>query len=558
MNDLLGVSMVVDTTSGAVRGKTGISRNGRVFMEYLGIPYGIAERFEPPQSPEPWPGIRDALNYGSQCLQIEFFTSRIVGDENCLFINLFRPVIRETNEFFDAVGPRLLPVLVFIHGGYFMSGSSNSYRPEYFMDEDVVLITFNYRVGAFGFLNTGDEFLRGNQGLKDQVLALKWVQNNVRNFGGDPNRVTIFGSSAGGASVHYHMLSRMSKHLFSRAISQSGTAIKVWSFARHPREQAKRLATKLGCPWDKPQSMVDCLKSMDALKIVQTHLEYRTVLLHPLAIYAPSVEAVLDENTFLSDEPLTLMKNGGIVNNVPWLTGVNAEDGLIYSARIIRNKRLITEIEDNWYETAPKLLGYGDNDKKELTSQITEYYFGPNPALDFNWAFQNFTNLFSDRLYNTATHIAIQEHSKSSPVYAYYYNYRGKFSFSNLLLLTGQLPPIVDIGISLTRNFIRRISRLPKNNLGVCHGDEILMLFNLGVLSNVHKAHRDYDMSKSVVKLWTDFACGENNLVFRNVTLERVNPLGFDIPYLKMDAKAAVIGEPFADRVRFGESLQLF
>ncbi|CAL8105116.1 unnamed protein product [Orchesella dallaii] len=469
-SDLLGISPVVDTMSGAVRGKTGISRNGRVFMEYLGIPFASPPvgdlRFEPPQPPEPWTEIRQAMNYGSQCLQIEFFTSKIVGQEDCLYINVFRPVIRQTNEFFDAVGPRLLPVMVFIHGGYFMAGSSNRYRPEYFMDEDVVLITFNYRVGSFGFLNTGDEFLRGNQGLKDQVCALKWVQNNIRNFGGDPNRVTIFGSSAGGASVHYHMLSKMSKGLFSRAISQSGTAIKIWSFARHPREQAKRLAATLGCPWDKPQSMVDCFKSMDALKIVQTHLEYRTVLLHPLAIYAPSIEAVLDENTFLTDEPLSLMKNGGIASHVPWLTGVNSEDGLIYSARIIRNRRLISDIEDNWFETAPKLLGYVDNDKKELTREITEYYFGHDPAVDFNWAFQNFTNLFSDRLYNTATHIAIQEHSKSSPVYPYYYNYRGKFSFSNLLLLTGQLPPIVDIGITLTKNFLRRISSVPKINLG--------------------------------------------------------------------------------------------
>lgn len=183
--------------------------------------------------------------------------------------------IRQANGFVDASGPRLLPVMVFIHGGYFMSGSSNPYRAEYFMDEDVVLVTFNYRVGSFGFLNTGDDILRGNQGMKDQVLAMRWVQANIRNFGGDPGRVTVFGSSAGAASVHYHLLSRMSRGLFQRAISQSGTAIKVWSFSRHPKEQANRLARLVGCPWDKTTRMVDCLKSADGLKIVQTHLEYR-------------------------------------------------------------------------------------------------------------------------------------------------------------------------------------------------------------------------------------------------------------------------------------------
>lgn len=178
---------------------------------------------------------------------------------------------------------------------------------------------------------------------------------------------------------------------------------------------------------------------------------------------------------------------------------------------IIRNKRLISSLENDWYEIAPKLLNYMDNSDKDVTRALTEYYLGPNPTpIDFQWAFQNFTNLFSDRLYTTATHIAIQEHARRSPVYAYYYAYKSKFSFANFLLLTGQLPPILDIGISLTSNWVwSKLSGMSNNNLGTCHGDEILMLFNLGVFSNVHKAHRDYEMSQSLVKLWVDFAYGK-------------------------------------------------
>lgn len=335
-NGLLGSDKVVDTTCGKVRGKSGVSRDGRAFMEYLGIPFARPPtgdlRFEPPQPPLPWIGIRDALSFGSQCIQVEFFTSKILGQEDCLFLNVFRPVVRETDDFFSAVGPRLLPVMVFLHGGFFMSGSSNTYRADYFMDEDVVLVTLNYRVGSFGFLNTGDAVLRGNQGLKDQVMALRWVQENIRNFGGDPSKVTLFGSSAGGASVHYHMLSPLSKGLFHRAISQSGTAIKHRSFLRYPRQQANRLATKLGCPYDNTTAMVHCLKSLDALRIVKLHRDYRTLLHHPLAIYAPTAEAVADSNTFIGTEPLALMVNGSGMNYVPWLTGVNSEDGLLYSA----------------------------------------------------------------------------------------------------------------------------------------------------------------------------------------------------------------------------------
>lgn len=97
--DLLGISTVVETNSGRVRGRTGISRDGRVFLEYLGIPYGrppLGElRFEPPQPPESWTGIREAQSYGSQCLQIEFFTSKIMGNEDCLYLNVYRPVVSD-------------------------------------------------------------------------------------------------------------------------------------------------------------------------------------------------------------------------------------------------------------------------------------------------------------------------------------------------------------------------------------------------------------------------------------------------------------------------------
>ena len=99
--------------------------------------------------------------------------------------------------------------MVWIHGGGFEFGSSSPfvYGPNYLLDKDIVLVTFNYRLGILGFLTTGDLVAPGNFGLKDQVLALKWVQKNIQVFGGDPNRVTLFGQSAGGASVSLHVLS---------------------------------------------------------------------------------------------------------------------------------------------------------------------------------------------------------------------------------------------------------------------------------------------------------------------------------------------------------------
>ena len=115
---------------------------------------------------------------------------------------LILQITRKVNKY-------LLPVMVWIHGGAFMSQSSNStfFNPGFLLDKNIILVTMNYRLGILGFLSTGDETAPGNFGMKDQVLALKWVQKNIRYFGGDPNQVTLFGESAGAASVSFHAFS---------------------------------------------------------------------------------------------------------------------------------------------------------------------------------------------------------------------------------------------------------------------------------------------------------------------------------------------------------------
>lgn len=125
--------------------------------------------------------------------------------------------------------------MVFIHGGAFLHGSNdpNLYGPEHLLLEDIVLVVINYRVGFLGFLHLNDTTLDvpGNAGLKDQRLALQWVQKNIQYFNGDPNNVTIFGESAGSASVHYHVVSPSSKGLFHKAIMQSGTLHNPWPYS---------------------------------------------------------------------------------------------------------------------------------------------------------------------------------------------------------------------------------------------------------------------------------------------------------------------------------------
>ncbi|ODN04519.1 Venom carboxylesterase-6 [Orchesella cincta] len=196
---------VVNTKLGAVQGFTATSRNGRNFSAFLGIPYAKKPlRFQAPEPAEGWTGIRDATNYGSVCPQFSFSENNSTGDEECLNISVFTPINSTTATV-------LLPVLVYVHGGYFMALSGSNYGPRYFMDHNLILVTFNYRLGAFGFLSTEDGNAVGNAGMKDQVLALKWVQDNIIFFGGDNSKVTLYGESAGAAAVQYHLLSPMSE-----------------------------------------------------------------------------------------------------------------------------------------------------------------------------------------------------------------------------------------------------------------------------------------------------------------------------------------------------------
>ena len=201
----------VQTADGPV---CGITVNG--VNEWLGIPYAAppigALRWQPPQPPTPWTMTLQATQFGSECTQGTATTP--AGSENCLYLNVWRPSNSSTN----------LPVMVHIHGGGFFNGNGNADNSLLATRGNEVIVSMNYRLNIFGFL-ADNKALGGNSGdygLQDQQAALRWVQQNVSAFGGDPHTVTIFGESAGGSSVCDQIASPTAKGLFERGISTSG------------------------------------------------------------------------------------------------------------------------------------------------------------------------------------------------------------------------------------------------------------------------------------------------------------------------------------------------
>ena len=190
--------------------------------KYLGIRYAQPptglRRFQPPV-PAELPVEVDASRYGARCPQLPLTNTAM--SEDCLFLNVFAP--------HPPSGGRL-PVFVWLHGGGFITGASDIYQGDVLAAEGrVVVVTLNYRLGALGFLSTGDNSSLGNYGLWDQRLALQWVQRHIRHFGGDERRVTLAGVSAGAASASIHSLTPLSRDLFRHVVQVSGSAASPWA-----------------------------------------------------------------------------------------------------------------------------------------------------------------------------------------------------------------------------------------------------------------------------------------------------------------------------------------
>ncbi|GBM53520.1 Acetylcholinesterase [Araneus ventricosus] len=321
----------VKINDGSIKGK-----HLRVFESdiaaFLGIPYAKPpvgrRRFQKAAPMKPWKGELLANKKPPPCMQYSSknysFISTNKPSEDCLYLNVWMPMKKccGIHEF--------LQVLVWVHGGAFAFGSTDIeiYDGGVIASRgDAVVVSMNYRVGIFGFLNAGIEDAPGNMGLDDQNLAMKWVKENIHYFGGDPNKISLFGESAGAISISLHLVAPLSRNLFKRAIMQSGTAF-------HPQYvdppsvafmKGKAIAQMVGClnrtDDDDPITLVHCLKLSDAMTLSEAEDKITS---KSIMFFKPSYG-----NWFLPVSPIKSFFSGDI-SQLDVLMGVVKDEGSIF------------------------------------------------------------------------------------------------------------------------------------------------------------------------------------------------------------------------------------
>ncbi|KAK5644290.1 hypothetical protein RI129_008135 [Pyrocoelia pectoralis] len=288
--------------------------SGGIADAYLGIPYATPPigklRFAAPQRHDGWNSTYQALSYGSSCPQLPL-RDGINENENCLYLNIWTP---------EAVRYPL-PVVIFFDGYEFTKGGRLPISGQDLAIEDVVVVTVNYRLNVFGFLCLESSQARGNMGLLDQYLSMVWVRENIKHFGGDPDKVTIFGHSSGAASVVLHLISPRTAEYFQRAILSSGSALSPWHLTKDAKSASWKIAQILGCLNNYYYSMLQCLRSkstQDILKAYEEYCESGNVT----SMLLPVVDSFLPESDrYLPISPEEAFKNGTF-KQVPILTGI--------------------------------------------------------------------------------------------------------------------------------------------------------------------------------------------------------------------------------------------
>ncbi|KAH8279025.1 hypothetical protein KR018_012579, partial [Drosophila ironensis] len=473
---------------GKIKGVSRQSLYDDKYFSFEGIPFGkppVGElRFKAPEPVDPWTGVLDCSKCAGKPTQKNFMTGVIDGTEDCLYLNVYAKQLKSEKP---------LPVMVYIFGGAFTVGEATRelYSPDYFMTKDVVLVTLNYRLDCFGFLSLKDPSVKvpGNAGLKDQVLALKWVKKYISHFNGDDNNITVFGESAGGCSTHFMMCTEQTRGLFHKAIPMSGTVHNYWSNTP-TGDFAFRLAQQHGYKGaDIDAEVLEYLRGLPATELVNHNVitpEHRRNGM--IFAFGPTVEPYVGEDCVVPKLPVEMAREAW-TNELPAMLGGTSFEGLFMYPAVSANLKGL----DNLSKDPLRLVPFDvrsvntDKDNLEFSQRLMKAYFGdstPSAAhlmnmLDF-YSYKVFWHGFN-RTLNARLAYA------KAPTYFY------RFDFD-----------------SPTFNFNRAKFCGDNIKTGVAHADDLCYLWLNAASWKLEKSSKEYRTIDRMIGIWTAFAATSN------------------------------------------------
>ncbi|XP_046976282.1 esterase FE4-like [Vanessa cardui] len=496
---------LVVTTQGLVKGL----RTDEDYSLFLGIPYARINEDNPFGVAEPYPysdAIYEAYEDPPECPQM--LGDDPIGNLDCLRLNIYVP-----NK---ASSRNKLPVIVWLHGGSFNIGYNkrNNYGAQYLVKHDVIIVSPNYRLGVYGFMCLDTPEVPGNQGIKDQLRALRWIRDNIAAFGGDVNKITIMGESAGSASVEAHIVSKTEK-LFNNVILQSGTLFKPQVISEPDLNLPIKIAEQLGFKTDNNSEALTFLSRANHKLVIAATSMLSPTLTLCLEKEFENVENILVEMPYKTDAPK--------VNGINVLAGYTSREGLVMNAKIPND---FLESSNYFRET----LGYvfkNDGGFDQMVNIVHNFY-----VADANLSEDDRSNIIdfkSDYFYNNPLQMSLRKllQNGANSVYQYLFSYVGNL------------------------NHIKNKYNISLE--GASHGDELGYLF---IMSDYRTpSAEDQMVIDRMATIWTNFAKYGKPVPSETELL----PVTWDpitdetVPCLNIDSELTIISRPFNRRLAFWE-----
>ncbi|XP_015837950.1 esterase FE4 isoform X2 [Tribolium castaneum] len=525
---------IIQLPNGKILGREAVTFDKKSYYAFEKIPYATPPlgslRFKAPQSAQNWDGILNTTHMDVTCMQVTKNLSK--ESEDCLYLNVYTPQLPHN----DNVS---FPVMLYIHGGAFMHESSMDSAPDLFLNNDIIFVSINYRLGPFGFLSTQDEVIPGNNGLKDQLLAIRWTHDNIIYFGGDPGRIIISGESAGSASVAYQLLNPHSQDLFQGAILESGSCLSPWSYQRNSRNIAFATAAILNSTFETnndSQALLEFLQNVDAQELDAAAQKYLNKVSTPWdydvsqgCVWAPVIEPK-NPDAFLTKKMYGLVKAGNIAK-VPILMGFNSEESLYFNKDPDTFKSSMETWDKNLDIIVPNDMQITDQEQRVKVGQaIREIYTGGQPFAD---------NLGAGIRYSSDTSFTrpIRKHAEFASSFTQIFFYQ--FSYDGIL---GNINVHYD----------------GAENVG--HTEIIKYLFCSGSKCDISENPENDQITRNrLIKLWTDFAKNptpEPSQLLQNITWPSISTDHGDFPYLDINEKLEI--KKFPKEETFAKWIELY